>query len=178
MCSAAIAPYKCSNITQAGADAATEACDFQDAAKISARLKIPGLRPFQVRALKLLQSAEIVDTKFIQAPTGVGKDLLPFAMAVITDKVQLVFVPFVALIATVEKEGRKFGCNVIRFSDIHKKVSLETAAATAHVIVLSYEHCGKAIRLVQELLSRHKLGNFLYTLKRVTLPVIDIVHQH
>ena len=109
-----------------------------------------------------METAEPVDTKFIQAPTGVGKDLLPFAMAVLTDKVQLVFVPFVALASNVEKDGKKYGCKVVRFSDIHKKISLETAAATAQVIVLSYEHCGKAVRLAQELMSRKTLGNLLY----------------
>ena len=109
-----------------------------------------------------METAEPVDTKFIQAPTGVGKDLLPFAMAVLTNKVQLVFVPFVALASNVEKDGKKYGCNVVRFSDIHKKISLETAAATAQVIVLSYEHCGKAVRLAQELMSRKTLGNLLY----------------
>jgi hypothetical protein len=125
---------------------------------IAGRLKIRSLRPLQIASLNLLLNAQSVDTKFIQAPTGVGKDLLPFAMAVIMKKVQLVFVPFVALISNVENEGEKYGCTVIKFSDIYKTMSMESAAASADVIVLSYEHTTRAVRLAQELSQRDKLG--------------------
>ena len=133
-----------------------------DTADFFARLlNIQRFRPLQIAALNLLLSAQSVDTKFIQAPTGVGKDMLPFAMAKITKKVQLVFVPFVALISNVENEGTKYGCNVVRFSEIHKTLSVETAAATADVVVLSYEHSSKAVRLAQELQRRDRLGRVL-----------------
>jgi hypothetical protein len=82
-------------------------------------------------------------------------------MAKITKKVQLVFVPFVASISNVENEGTKYGCNVVRFSEIHKTVSVETAAAIADVVVLSYEHSSKAVRLAQELQRRDRLGRVL-----------------
>lgn len=106
----------------------------------------------------MLANAKPVDTKFIQAPTGVGKDLLPFALAVITKKVQLVFVPFVALVSTIVHEGTKYGCTVVKFMDIYKTVSIESAAAAADIIVLSYEHCSKSVRLAQELARRNRLG--------------------
>ena len=125
---------------------------------ILARLKITKLRPLQAEALHLLLTAKEHDTKFIQARTGVGKDLLPFAMAVVTGKAQLVFVPFVPLIENVVLEGSKFGCRVIKFSEIHKSISIETAAADADCIVLSYEHASKAARLAQELTLRSRLG--------------------
>ncbi len=115
----------------------------------------------QIAALNLLLSAQSVDTKFIQAPTGMGKDLLPFAMAKITKKVQLVFVPFVALVSNVESEGRKYECNVVKFAEIYKTLSMETAAATADVVVLSYEHSSKSVRLAQELERRGRLGKVL-----------------
>jgi hypothetical protein len=60
------------------------------ASYIANRLKIQNLRPLQIAALKLLVNAKLVDSKFIQAPTGVGKDLFPFALAVLTKNVQLV----------------------------------------------------------------------------------------
>lgn len=122
------------------------------------RLKVNQLRPLQAEALHLLLTAKEHDTKFIQAPTGVGKDLLPFAMAVVTGKAQLVFVPFVPLIENVMLEGNKFGCRVIKFSEIHKSISMETAAANADCIVLSYEHASRAGRLAQELSLRQRLG--------------------
>ncbi len=134
----------------------TDTADF-----FSRLLNIKQFRPLQIAALNLLLSAQSVDTKFIQAPTGMGKDLLPCAMAKITKKVQLVFVPFVALISTVEGEGKKYGCNVVRFAEIHKTLSVETAAATADVIVLSYEHSSKSVRLAQELERRDRLGKVL-----------------
>jgi hypothetical protein len=105
--------------------------------------------------------ADTMDTKFIQAPTGMGKDLLPFAMAVLTRKTQLVFVPFVPLIENVLLEGNKFRCKVIKFSDINNSISVETAAATADCIVLSYEHAGKAARIAQELSMRQRLGEHM-----------------
>ena len=122
------------------------------------RLNISDLRPLQISALNLLLNAEERDTKFIQAPTGVGKDLLPFAMAVVTHKAQLIFVPFVPLIENVLIEGKKFGCKVVKFSDIHTTISVETAAATADCIVMSYEHSGKVARIAQELSMRKRLG--------------------
>jgi hypothetical protein len=124
-------------------------------------LKIQNLRPLQIAALKLLVNAKPVDSKFIQAPTGVGKDLFPFALAVLTKKVQLVFVPFVALVSTVVHEGTKYGCTVVEFMDIYKKMSIESAAA-AGIIVLSYEHCSKSVRLAQELARRDRLGNIFF----------------
>ena len=125
-------------------------------------MKIQNLRPSQIAALKLLINAKPVDSKFIQAPTGVGKDLFPFALAVLTKKVQLVFVPFVALVSTVVHEGTKYGCTVVKFMDIYKKMSIESAAAAADIIVLSYEHCSKSVRLAQELAMRDRLGNIWF----------------
>ena len=125
---------------------------------IKQRLGISGLRPLQADALSLLLNAQETDTKFIQAPTGVGKDLLPFAMAVVTRKVQLIFVPFVPLIQNVILEGKKYGCNVVKFTDIYKSISVETTAARADCIVLSYEHAGKIARITQELSIRKRLG--------------------
>ena len=122
------------------------------------RLKIREVRDLQQTALNMLLDSCAVDTKLIQAPTSTGKDMLPFAMAVMTGKAQLVFVPFVALTENVIREGAKFNCRVVRFSDIHKTIDIATAAATAEVIVCSYEHAPKAIRIAQELLSRERLG--------------------
>jgi superfamily II DNA helicase RecQ len=122
------------------------------------RLKISEVRDLQETALNMLLDSCAVDTKIIQAPTSTGKDMLPFAMAVMTGKAQLVFVPFVALTENVIREGAKFNCRVVRFSDIHKTIDIATAAATAEVIVCSYEHAPKAIRIAQELLSRERLG--------------------
>jgi hypothetical protein len=87
-----------------------------------------------------------------------GKDLLPFALAVHTKKAQLVFVPYVALIGMIVSEGTKYGRRVVKFTDIGKCTTIQTAAATADVIVFSYEHAPRAIRLGQELESRHRLG--------------------
>ena len=130
---------------------------FGSYAAVANRLGVQ-LRPFQHSALTLLMSAELRDTKLIQAPTGVGKDLIPFAVAVITQKAQFVFVPYVALIAMIVSEGSKYGCCVVKFTDIGKAISLQTAAATADVIVCSYEHAPRALRLAQELHLRDRLG--------------------
>jgi len=132
------------------------------AAFIATRLKIKSLRPLQITALNLLLNAKPIDSKFIQAPTSVGKDLLPFALAVLTKKVQLVFVPFVALVSTLENEGTKYGCTVVKFMDIYKTMSVESAAAAADIIVLSYEHSSKGVRIAQELARRDRLGNILF----------------
>ena len=102
--------------------------------------------------------ANTVDTKIIQGPTSMGKDLLPFAMAVATGKAQLMFVPYVALIENTMKEGSKFGCRVIQLADIGRGIDIATAAATADIIICSYEHAVRAIRVAQELLSRQRLG--------------------
>ena len=125
---------------------------------IASLLKISSLRPFQRAAIDLLVNASHHDTKLIQAPTSMGKDLLPFALAVHTRKVQLVFVPYVALISMLVSEGKKYGRRVVKFTDIGKSTTIQTAAATADVIVLSYEHAPRAIRLGQELESRRRLG--------------------
>jgi superfamily II DNA or RNA helicase len=132
---------------------------FGSYAAVANRLKVQ-LRPFQHSALNLLMSAELQDTKLIQAPTGVGKDLIPFAVAVYTGKAQLVFVPYVPLTAMIVSEGLKYGCSVVKFTDVGcgKDVSLQTAAATADVIVCSYEHAPRAVRLAQELQQRDRLG--------------------
>jgi superfamily II DNA helicase RecQ len=87
-----------------------------------------------------------------------GKDMLPFALAVATNKAQLMFVPFVALIENIIHEGSKFRCNVVKFADIGRTIDIPTAAATADIVVCSYEHASRAIRLSQELLSRGRLG--------------------
>lgn len=122
------------------------------------RLNIQHIRPLQQVALNMLMNAFPMDTKIIQAPTSMGKDMLPFALAVITKKAQLMFVPFVALIENIIHEGSKFRCNVVKFSDIGKIIDIPTAAATADIIVCSYEHSSRSIRLAQELLSRGRLG--------------------
>lgn len=126
-------------------------------AAVNERLGVT-LWSFQIAALTLLINALPTDTKLLQAPTSVGKDLIPFAMAVYTDKAQIVFVPYVALIGMIVSEGLKYGCNVVKFTDIGKGISLQSAAASADVIVLSYEHAPRAIRLAQELESRGRLG--------------------
>ncbi len=127
---------------------------------IANQLKISALRPFQQAALTLLMTASNEDQKLIQAPTSVGKDLIPFAMAVHTKKAQLVFVPYVALVSMIVSEGLKYGCRVVKFTDIGKNITttLQTAAATADVIVLSYEHAPRAVRLAQELQTRNRMG--------------------
>jgi superfamily II DNA helicase RecQ len=125
---------------------------------IAERLKIDSVRPLQRDALNILMGAAVVDTKIIQAPTSMGKDLLPFALAVATKKAQLMFVPFKALIENTLNEGATFGCKVITFSDIGKTITIATAAATADVIVCSYEHAERAVRITQELLTRQRLG--------------------
>lgn len=130
---------------------------FGSYAAVANRLGVQ-LRPFQLSALALLMSAELRDTKLIQAPTGVGKDLIPFAVAVITQKAQFVFVPYVPLVAMIVSEGSKYGCCVVKFTDIGKTISLQSAAATADVIVCSYEHAPRAVRLAQELHLRDRLG--------------------
>jgi hypothetical protein len=56
--------------------------------------------------------------------------LIPFAVAVYTGKAQLVFVPYVPLTAMIVSEGLKYGCSVVKFTDVGcgKDVSLQTAA--------------------------------------------------
>ena len=122
------------------------------------RFMITEVRELQRKALQLLLDSCAIDTKLIQAPTSTGKDMLPFAMAVLTGKAQLIFVPFVALIDNVIQEGAKFKCRVVKFSDIHKSIDVATAAATADCIICSYEHAPKAVRIAQELLSRERMG--------------------
>ena len=122
------------------------------------RFKITEVREVQRTALHLLLDSCAIDTKIIQAPTSTGKDMLPFAMAVLTGKAQLIFVPFVALIDNVIQEGAKFKCRVVKFSDIHRSIDVATAAATADCIICSYEHAPKAVRIAQELLSRERMG--------------------
>ena len=125
---------------------------------IAERLKLDSLRPLQCAALKIMLDASDVDTKIIQAPTGMGKDLLPFALSVASKKAQLIFVPFVALIENTMNEGAKFGCKVIKFSEIGKTIDMATAAATADIIICSYEHAVRAVRITHELLTRKRLG--------------------
>jgi hypothetical protein len=129
-----------------------------DFAYMAERLGIQDIRPQQRDALRLLFKAQQRDTKVIQAPTSMGKDLLPFALAVATSKAQLVFVPFVALVDNVLSEGHKYACRVVKFSDVGKTITIETAAATADVIVFSYEHAQRAVRIIHELLARYRLG--------------------
>ena len=129
-----------------------------DFAYMAERLGIQEIRPLQRDALLLLFKAQQRDTKVIQAPTSMGKDLLPFALAVATTKAQLVFVPFVALVDNVLSEGHKYGCRVVKFSDVGKSITIETAAAIADVIVFSYEHAKRAVRIIHELLERSRLG--------------------
>lgn len=129
--------------------------DFQF---IAERLKVAAIRPLQRSALMLLMDANTLDTKIIQGPTSMGKDLLPFAMAVATGKAQLMFVPYVALIDNAMKEGSKFGCKVVKLADIGRSIDIATAAATADIIICSYEHAVRAIRVAQELLTRQRLG--------------------
>ena len=125
------------------------------------RLKISAIRPLQLTAFELLVNAAEFDTKIIQGPTSMGKDMLPFMMAVTTRKTQIMFVPFVALFENALIEGQKYGCNVVKFSDIGKSITIETAAATADIIVCSYEHAKRAVRVVQELSTRQRLGQLL-----------------
>lgn len=125
------------------------------------RLNISAIRPLQLTAFELLVNAAEFDTKLIQGPTSMGKDMLPFMMAVTTRKAQIMFVPFVALFENALIEGQKYGCNVVKFSDIGKSITIETAAATADIIVCSYEHAKRAVRVVQELSTRQRLGQLL-----------------
>jgi superfamily II DNA helicase RecQ len=125
---------------------------------IAARLKIESIRPLQRSVLSMLIHANPFDTKIIQGPTSMGKDLVPFALAVATGKAQLMFVPYVALIESTIKEGSKFGCRVIKLADIGRSIDLATAAASADIIICSYEHAVRAIRVAQELLARQRLG--------------------
>jgi hypothetical protein len=125
---------------------------------IAERLKIDSVRPLQCDALRILMGASVVDTKIIQGPTSMGKDLLPFALAVATKKAQLMFVPYVALIENTLNEGARYGCKVIKFAEIGKTITIATAAATADVIICSYEHAQRAVRITQELLTRQRLG--------------------
>lgn len=129
--------------------------DFQF---IAERLKVAAIRPLQRSALMLLMDANTLDTKIIQGPTSMGKDLLPFAMAVATGKAQLMFVPYVALIENAMKEGSKFGCKVVKLADIGRSIDIATASATADIVICSYEHAVRAIRVAQELLTRQRLG--------------------
>ena len=55
-------------------------------------------------------------------------------------------------------EGLKFGCKVVKMYDIGKTLSIETAAQSADVIVCSYEHSLKAVRIAQEMQLRGRLG--------------------
>jgi superfamily II DNA helicase RecQ len=148
-------PRTFSQVTSKATEPRPGAINF---AAIAVLLKVAKLRPFQQAALELLLSALPNDTKLIQAPTSVGKDLLPFGLALYTKKAQLVFVPYVALVGMIVLEGFKYGCRVVKFTDIGKLTSIETAAATADVFVLSYEHAPRAVRLAQELESRSRLG--------------------
>ena len=153
--SSATAPRRGAMLIQATSSSKTGSIDFFAMATL---LKVSSLRPFQRAAIDLLVNALHHDTKLIQAPTSMGKDMLPFALAVHTKKAQLIFVPYVALISMIVSEGNKYGCRVVKFTDIGKNTTLQTAAATADVIVLSYEHAPRAIRLGQELESRQRLG--------------------
>jgi len=124
------------------------------------RLGIAAIRPFQKAAYELLLNASAVDTKLVIGPTSMGKDLIPFLLAVVTGQVQVIFLPYVAFTESIVLEGKKFQCNVTRFSDIGKTVPLQSAAANSNVIVFSYEHAHNAVRIVQELISRDRLGKF------------------
>lgn len=125
------------------------------------RLGVSAIRPAQLDAFNLLMEAAEFDTKIIQGPTSMGKDMLPFMLACHTKKAQLLLVPFVPLVDNALSEGRKYSCNVVKFIDIGKSVTLETAAATADIIVCSYEHAPKTVRVVQELISRDRLGELI-----------------
>jgi len=128
---------------------------------LAKQLQVQSIRPLQRQAATLLLGAQPHDTKLIVAPTSMGKDLLPFLMARATNTVQILFVPLLTLVDGVEKEGIKYNCKVVKFSSIAKrKISVETAAATAHVVVCSYEHASSVNRLAQELQLRGKLGTF------------------
>jgi hypothetical protein len=147
-----------STVSQATSATAPRTYTSFDFSAIAVQLKIKAVRPFQQAALALLNTASNEDQKLIQAPTSVGKDLIPFAMAVHTKKAQLIFVPYVALVSMIFSEGLKYGCRVVKFTDIGKNTTLQTAAATADVIVFSYEHAPRAIRVAQELQLRGRLG--------------------
>ena len=122
------------------------------------RLNVTEFRKLQEDAFHLLMNAGEFETVVIQAPTSFGKDMLPFMVAVATNQAQFVFVPFVALTENVVLEGLKFGCKVVKMLDIGKTVSVQTAAATADVIVCSFEHSLKAVRVAQEMNLRGRLG--------------------
>jgi hypothetical protein len=102
---------------------------------------------------------------------------------VATTKAQLVFVPFVALVDNVLSEGHKYGCRVVKFSDVGKSITIETAAAIADVIVFSYEHAKRAVRIIHELLERSRLGKLvrvLFVLRRQLryVNMCYVVHNH
>jgi len=99
------------------------------------RLGVSAIRPAQLDAFNLLLEAAEFDTKIIQGPTSMGKDMLPFMLSCHTKKAQLLLVPFTPLVDNAMSEGRKYSCNVVKFIDIGKSVTLETAAATADIIV-------------------------------------------
>jgi len=132
-----------------------------DLVYLAQRLNVLLIRPFQASAVQMLLDALPVDTKIVQAPTSMGKDLLPFALAVHCGKAQLVFVPFVALVDGIVRDGSRYSGKVVKLSDIGKTITIETAAATADIIVCSYEHAQRALRLVQELQARERLGKVL-----------------
>ena len=125
------------------------------------RLGVSAIRPAQLDAFNLLLEAAEFDTKIIQGPTSMGKDMLPFMLSCHTRKAQLLLVPFTPLVDNAMSEGRKYSCNVVKFIDIGKSVTLETAAATADIIVCSYEHAPRLVRVVQELTSRDRMGEFV-----------------
>ena len=122
------------------------------------RLNVTEFRKLQEDAFHMLMNAGEFETVVIQAPTSFGKDMLPFMVAIATNQAQFVFVPFVALTENVVLEGLKFGCKVVKMYDIGKTLSIETAAQSADVIVCSYEHSLKAVRIAQEMQLRGRLG--------------------
>lgn len=145
------------------------ACKSLDAntGYILSRLGIAEIRPLQKTACELLLNASAFDTKLVIGPTSMGKDLIPFLLAVVTGQVQVIFVPYVALTESIVLEGKKFQCNVTKFSDIGKTVTLQSAAANSNLIVFSYEHAHYAVRIVQELISRNRLGTYAIRFKRL-----------
>ena len=126
---------------------------------LAQQLQVETIRPLQRQAAALLLGAQPFDTKFIVAPTSMGKDMLPFIIARVTNTVQILFVPLLTLIDGVARDAIKYKCKIVRFADIaRKKITIETAAASAHVVVCSYEHSSQVISLAQELKLRDKLG--------------------
>ena len=122
------------------------------------RLNVTEFRKLQEDAFHMLMNACEFEAVVIQAPTSFGKDMLPFMVAVATNQAQFVFVPFVALTENVVLEGLKFGCKVVKMLDIGKTVNVQTAAQSAAVIVCSFEHSLKAVRVAQEMNLRGRLG--------------------